>query len=197
MQLPRLTHPERYVGLFVIDFGDRAAIGYTGEEVAGLLDSPQYRDAKAYRIARAGADGRLELVGVPSGALRQQTGLFFHARSLERAKADYQILHQAAQRHVLPCPAKIALWRLGQEAETAFVVALVYASEFDAQVSRWMLDHEISIGEQADGGPGRLKTLQHQAETLESDELSGSAGVVSRSPEQVLAAVDDPVQRIL
>jgi hypothetical protein len=204
MQLPRLIHPERYAGLFVVDFGDKTALGYTAQEAAMLLASSQYSQAKVYRIARADPTGRVELVGVARGSLRQQTGLFFHVRSLERAQADYQSLRdlaaprqQEGSKIDLPCSASLALWHLPQEREMPFVVALIYPAEFDDRVSRWLLDQRVGIGELVDGGPGRLKEMQQQAEVLASEELVGSEPVRSRSLEQLLAAVDEPIQRLL
>ena len=38
MKLPKLEHPDRYVSLYVIDFGSICAVGYTAEEVVMLAD---------------------------------------------------------------------------------------------------------------------------------------------------------------
>ena len=36
MKLPKLQTPEKYVGLYVFDFGDHAGVGFTADEVAEL-----------------------------------------------------------------------------------------------------------------------------------------------------------------
>jgi hypothetical protein len=39
MELPKLQKPDRYVGLYVFDFGGQVSVGFTAEEVAELLES--------------------------------------------------------------------------------------------------------------------------------------------------------------
>ncbi len=39
MKLPELEKAEKYVGLYIFDFGDHAGVGFTAEEVAELLES--------------------------------------------------------------------------------------------------------------------------------------------------------------
>ena len=62
MRLPEVKDGERYVGLYVVDFGDHCGVGFTGEEVAELLDSEKFRDVKVFRIHNAYPDGKMELV---------------------------------------------------------------------------------------------------------------------------------------
>ena len=50
MKLPELEKPEKYVGLYIFDFGDHVGVGFTAGEVAELLESEKYRDGKVYRI---------------------------------------------------------------------------------------------------------------------------------------------------
>ncbi len=42
MKLPEVKNSERYVGLYVVDFGDHSAVGFTADEVAELLDSDKF-----------------------------------------------------------------------------------------------------------------------------------------------------------
>ena len=46
MKLPQLTDPDRYEGLYVFDFGEQCAVGYTASEIAVLLESERYRNGK-------------------------------------------------------------------------------------------------------------------------------------------------------
>jgi len=46
MKLPELEKPEKYVGLYIFDFGDHAGVGFTTQEVAELLESEKYQDGK-------------------------------------------------------------------------------------------------------------------------------------------------------
>ena len=49
MTIPSLEQPERYSGLYVFDFGQWTAVGYTADEVERLLESEAYRE----RLRRA------------------------------------------------------------------------------------------------------------------------------------------------
>ena len=64
MKLPKLQDSEKYVGLYIFDFGDHTGVGFTAQEVAELLESEKYKDSKVYKIHRAYPDGKLELKGV-------------------------------------------------------------------------------------------------------------------------------------
>jgi pimeloyl-ACP methyl ester carboxylesterase len=197
VRLPHLKNPERYAGLYVVDFGDTTAVGYTAREVAMLLESGLYADARIYRIARAYPDGRMEMIGVSRAGLAAEGGLFFYRRTLDQARADYQQLLNLLQQQPLSCGVQLFLARLAPLAALDYVVALAYANEFDEQVSRWMLDHSVAAGETADGGPGRLKAIRQQAEILESVELDSPQAIKPRTREELLAAVDQPIQRKL
>ncbi len=60
MHLPELDTSEKYVGLYVFDFGDRAGVGFTAEEVAELLESERFRDGKVYKIHKARRHSRIK-----------------------------------------------------------------------------------------------------------------------------------------
>ena len=64
MDIPKLKNTEKYVGLYVVDFGDRSSTGFTAAEVAELLESEKFKDVKVYKIHNAYPDGRLELKGI-------------------------------------------------------------------------------------------------------------------------------------
>ena len=98
MKLPELQKPEKYVGLYIFDFGDHVGVGFTAEEVAELLESEQYKDGKVYRIHRAYPDGRLELKGVPAQIFELEAGMFFYSIDLETARRDFKELVSLAVR---------------------------------------------------------------------------------------------------
>jgi hypothetical protein len=47
MKLTKVENSEKYVGLYVFDFGDHAGLGFTAREVAELLESEKYKNGKA------------------------------------------------------------------------------------------------------------------------------------------------------
>ena len=63
MKLPPLSHPERYVGLYVYDFKTHVSVGYTGVEIRYLRESAEFREGTAYEIYRVTEEGGLELRG--------------------------------------------------------------------------------------------------------------------------------------
>jgi len=194
MRLPHLEHPDRYAGLYVVDFGQTCSVGYTAEEVAMLLESEDYADAKVYRIAGARPDGTLELIGVPRGIFELETGLFFYRRDLPAARGDFDDLRRLAEPG-LPCRAQLLLAALPEGARLRYVVGLAYPAEFDRDVSGWMLDRDVSLGEYADGGVGRLETIRRLAGVIDSAQLRAGPARRARRREEVLAAVGQAVQR--
>jgi len=196
MQLPRVDNPDHYTGLFVVDFGETACVGYTAAEVAMLVESEQYADAKVYRIYSARPDGTMELVGVPARRFQQEAGLFFYRRDMDAARKDFEEIRRLAERKALPCRAQLVLGVLPPASRLRYVTGLAYPAEVDADVARWMLDHEVTAGEYADGGVGRLATIRSTAQIAETAQLHPAGARRSRSREEVFASVGRPVQRI-
>ncbi|MHC4715513.1 MAG: hypothetical protein ACYS5V_00950 [Planctomycetota bacterium] len=195
MQLPQLDNPDRYTGLFVVDFGDSVCVGYTAREVAMLLESEQYADAKVYRIHNARPDGTMELIGVPSRRFQLETGMFFYRRDMQAARTDFERIRRLADETPLPCRAQLLLGVLGPESRLRYVVGLAYPAEIDPDMSRWMLDQQVEAGEYVDGGVGRLATIRSTARVVDSAQLHAARARQSRSREEVFAAVGRPVQR--
>ncbi|MCJ7730069.1 MAG: hypothetical protein MUO27_09370, partial [Sedimentisphaerales bacterium] len=137
MKLPKLEKPDKYVGLYVFDFGDHVGVGFTADEVAELLESERYKDCKVYKIYRAYPDGRLELKGVPAERFQLEAGMFFYSNDLATAKSDFKQLSSLAVRSSPPCRAKL---QLAKYADDKFAVALIYPAEYDDEVSSWLLD---------------------------------------------------------
>ncbi len=59
MKLPKLEKPEKYVGLYIFDFGNHVGAGFTAREVAELLESYKYKDFKFYKIHKDHPYGKL------------------------------------------------------------------------------------------------------------------------------------------
>lgn len=193
VKLPQIENTNKYVGLYVVDFGDHSGVGFTAEEVAELLDSERFRDIKVYKIYRALPDGRLELKGVPQSTFELESGMFFYAADEQAAQADFERLVAVAESNAPPGRAKVHLARLG---ERKYVVALVYPAEHDDQFSRWLLDTGYRTAGPAEGGTGAVqKYYDAQWQVLRREQLFGDSAVRSRTGEELLAAVGNAVQR--
>jgi len=193
MKIPKLHKPQQYVGLYVFDFGDHVAVGFTAEEVAELLESERYRHGKVYKIHRAYPDGRLELKGVPAELFQLEAGMFFYSTDLQTAQGDFKRLIDLAVRSAPPCRAKV---HLAKYDESKYVVALIYPAEYDDEVSRWLLEGDYRTSGAAEGGTGAVERYYEAGPTvLERHQLFGNSQIISRSGEELLAAVHLAVQR--
>jgi hypothetical protein len=193
MKLPKLEKPDRYEGLYVFDFGDHAAVGYTAEEVAELLDSEKYREGKVYKIYRAYPDGRLELKAIPAASFQLEAGMFFYCADEKTARDDFQRLTDLAISLAPPCRAKVHLARYSDE---QFVVAMVYPAEYDGEVSRWLLEGDYRTAGQAEGGVGAVERYYDNApDVLERHQLFSVSESIHRSGDELLACVGMAVQR--
>jgi hypothetical protein len=193
MRLPKLEEPRRYVGLYVVDFGAHAGVGFTAEEVAELFESERYASCRAYKIHRACPDGRLELRGVSRQAFQLEAGLFFHAAGEEEAAANFRRLVTLAETAPLPCRAKVHLAGRGCG---GFVVALIYPAEYDDEVSRWMLDNDFAAGGAVSGGTAAVSRYYSQcAEILRKRQFHAPPDAAGRSGDELMASVKLAVQR--
>ncbi len=102
MKLPELKNSEKYVGLYIFDFGDHCGVGFTAEEVAELFDSEKYKNCKAYKIHKAYPDGKLELKGVRAEIFQLEAGMFFYSRARETARRDFKGLVNLAVKTAPP-----------------------------------------------------------------------------------------------
>jgi hypothetical protein len=199
MKLPALEHPQCYRGLYIYDFGEWVAVGYTAEEIAMLLESEAYRGGKVYKIHRAEPDGYMELRGVPPERFQLESGMFFCRSELEMARADYAELASAAQRHPPPCRAFVHLAeRSGVPEFARYVTALIYPAEYEDEVAQWLLSINYMGGQIVEGGISHVSNYYaQQVKILERKQLWGQPAVASRSAEEVFATVREPVQRRL
>lgn len=193
MRLPKLEKPDKYVGLYIFDFGDHVGVGFTADEVAELLESEKYGDGKVYKIHRAYPDGKLELKGVPAERFQLEAGMFFYAPDLETARQDFDRLFNLAVRSSPPCRAKL---HLAKYRDDKFVVALIYPAEYDDEVSAWLLDGQYMTSGAAEGGAGAVQRYYDSgAEILDRQQLFGRSQWLSRTGDELLASLKVAVQR--
>ena len=193
MKLPKLQNSEKYVGLYIFDFGDHSAVGFTAEEVAELLESEKYKHAKAYKIHRAYPDGRLELKGVRPETFQLETGMFFYSNELETARADFKKLVKLAVETAPPCRTKVHLAKYSND---KFVVALIYPAEYDDEISSWLLDGNYKTAGAAEGGIEPVQRYyDSKPEILDRHQLFGKSEHQSRTGEELLAGLKLAVQR--
>ena len=193
MKLPELQKPEKYVGLYIFDFGDHAGVGFTAEEVAELLESEKYNNGKVYKIHRAYPDGRLELKGVPAQTFQLEAGMFFYSGALETARGDFKKLAGLAVETAPPCRAKVHLAKYNDD---KFAVALIYPAEYDDEVSSWLLDGQYKTSGAAEGGiEAAQRYYDCKLEILDRHQLFGKSESISRTGQELLASLKLAVQR--
>ncbi len=193
MKLPKLEKPDKYIGLYIFDFGEHVGVGFTAQEVAELLESEKYKDGKVYKIHRAYPDGKLELKGVPTQTFQLEAGMFFYSNDLGTATKDFKQLINLAVQTAPPCRAKVHLTKYSDE---KFVVAMIYPDEYDDEVSSWLLEGRYKTTGAAEGSAGAVQRYYDQApEILERHQLFGKFEYESRTGEELLASVKLAVQR--
>lgn len=193
MELPKLQKPEKYTGLYIFDFGDHTGVGFTGQEVAELLESERYKNCKVYKIHKAYPDGRIELKGVRAEIFQLEAGMFFYSTDIETARQNYKGLVNLAVKTAAPCRAKV---HLAQYNKDKFVVALVHPAEYDDEISAWLLNGEYKAAGTAEGG---IEAVQRYYDSkpaiLDRHQLFGKSESISRSGEELLVSSKLAVQR--
>lgn len=193
MKLPELEKTDKYVGLYIFDFGDHVGVGFTAEEVAELLESEKYRDGKVYRIHRAYPDGQLEIKGVPAQTFELEAGMFFYSGDLETTRRDFKALVNLAVRTAPPCRAKV---HLGKYDDEKYVVAMIYPAEYNDSVSSWLLEGEYKTSGAAEGGIEAVQRYyDQQVEVLDRHQLFGTSEWISRTGDELLVSLKRAVQR--
>jgi len=191
--MPKLEKPDRYVGLYVVNFGDSTGVGFTAQEVAELFESEKYKDCKAYKIHRAYPDGRLELRGVNSRIFQLEAGMFFYSADSQTARDDYKRLVKIGVEKDFPCKAKI---QLAGYSEDKFAVALIYPAEYDDEISGWLLEHNYKTTGAVEAGIEAVSRYYNDnPEILERHQLWGKSSIESRTVEELLANIKVAVQR--
>ena len=193
MELPKLQKPDKYVGLYIFDFGDHVGVGFTAQEVAELLESEKYRHGKVYKIHRAYPDGKLELKGVPAETFQLEAGLFFYSTEQQTARRDFKELINLAVKAAPPSRAKVHLARCNKD---KFVTAIIYPAEYNHEFSSWLLDAQYKTSGPAEGGIEAVQRYyDQQPEILERHQLFGQSETISRTGEELLANLKVAVQR--
>jgi len=210
MKLPKIEKPEKYVGLYIFDFGNHVGVGFTAQEVAELLESEKYKHGKVYKIHKAYPDGKLELKGVPAQTFQLETGMFFYCHDLETARQDFKKLVNLAVRISPPCRAKVHLAKYSDSSfavgpdksgllrrmDDKFAVALIYPAEHDDEVSSWLLEGQYKTSGAAEGGVGAVQRYyDNKPEILDRHQLFGKSELISRTGEELLASLRLAIQR--
>ncbi len=197
MRLPSVEQPERYRGLYLYDFGEWTALGYTAEEIAVLLEQPEYADGKVYRIHNARPDGTMELAAVARERFDLESGMFFFRQDPDLAADDYDRLLAATEEIPAPCRARLWLVDRGDNAAETHrhLVSLVYPAEFDSEIAGWLLAVDYEGGDVVEGGISHVHQHLNEAhEVLRRTQLF-AGGRPARSAEEILASVRVAVQR--
>jgi hypothetical protein len=193
MQLPELQQPDRYVGLYVFDFGGHCGVGFTAEEVAELFESEKYKNCKAYKIHKAYPDGKLELKAVRAEIFQLEAGMFFYASDLKTAKRDFKGMVNLAVKTAPPCRAKVHLAKYN---DNKLVTALIYPAEYDDEISAWLLDGGYKTDGAAEAGVGAVQRYYTaEPKILDRHQLFGKSEYQNRTGEELLAGVKLAVQR--
>ncbi|MGB2806511.1 MAG: hypothetical protein WBC22_02130 [Sedimentisphaerales bacterium] len=193
MKPPKLEKPEKYVGLYIFDFGDHVGTGFTAQEVAELLESEKYKGCKVYKIHMAWPDGKLELKGIRAETFQLEAGMFFYSSELEIAQRDFKNLVNLAVKSAPPCRAKV---HLAEYKDDKFVVAVIYPAEYDDEVSSWLLDGRYKTSGMAEGGIEAVQRYyDNQPQILERHQLFGESETISRTGQELLTSIKSAVQR--
>lgn len=193
MKLPELENSEKYVGLYIFDFGDHCGVGFTAEEIAELFESERYKNCKAYKIHKAYPDGRLELKGIRPEIFQLEAGMFFYSSDLQTAKRDFKGLVNLAVKTAPPCRTKVHLAKYTDE---KFVTALIYPAEYDEEISTWLLDGGYKASGAAEGGIEAVQRYyDYKPQILDRYQLFGKSEYQSRSSTELLANLKLAVQR--
>ena len=194
MKLPELESPQKYAGLYVFDFGDQVAVGYTADEIAVLLESEKYADGKVYRIHRALPDGTMELQGVPREKFHCEDGLFFYRADEDQARRDFETLNKLVTDNPPPCRMK-AHWADIQGAKYPHLTAIIFPAEFTHEVADWLNRTGFNGGDLVEGGLSQVTGYYAAGAKVIERRQWWPADSISRSADEVLATTHIPVQR--
>jgi len=193
MNLPKLNKPQRYGGLYILDFGTHCGVGFTAQEVAELLESEAYRQTRVYKIHRAYPNGRLELKAVLANVFQMEAGMFFYSADEQHARRDFEALINMAAGSNTPCRAKVHLARYRED---KYVVALIYPAEYDEEVSRWLLKGRYrTIGAVEAGTSAVQRYYDAGPEILKKHQLWPNYEFENRSGRELLRGLTKMVQR--
>ena len=195
MKLPSIPHPERYVGLFIYDFGAHVSVGYTAGEIRILRESRVHRHGTAYQIYRADERGGLELRGVLDERLTETEAMCFLRADRAAARRDYDALCAAAAVNPLSCAVEMQLATL-EAFDPPHVTALTYPAAATAVLAGWLTQHSGDPGDRVLGRMNAHATLLGaKGERIASCRLPALLDYNDRPADDVLRAVHEPLQR--
>lgn len=193
MKLPQIKNLDKYVDLYVVDFGDHSGIGFTADEVAELLESEKFKNIKVYKIYNAYPDGKMELKGVPNEIFQLEAGMFFYQFDQTAAESDFKKLISSAIIAAPPARAKVHLVKYS---DGKFVTALIFPAEYNDEISRWLLDIDYKTAGSAEGGIEAVKRYYaDEPEILQRHQLFGQQKFESLTGAELLAATKIAVVR--
>jgi len=193
MKLPEIKNPDKYVDLYVVDFGDRSGVGFTADEVAELLESEKFKDVKVYRIYNAYPDGKIELKGMPNEIFQLEAGMFFYEFDKTITQDDFKKLISSAVGIAPPARAKVHLAKYDSE---KFVTAIIFPAEYNDEFGRWLGDINYETEGPAEGGIEAVKRYYADApEILQRHQLFGRQKFESKTGVELLAATKMAVVR--
>jgi hypothetical protein len=193
MKLPEIKNPDKYIDLYIVDFGDRSGVGFTADEVAQLLESEKFKDVKVYRIYNAYPDGKMELKGVPNEVFQLEAGMFFYQFDETIAQGDFKRLINSAVSTIPPAKAKV---HLAKYDNAKFVTALIFPAEYNDEFSRWLINIDYKTTGPAEGGIEAVKRYYaDKPAVLERHQLFGRQKFESRTGVELLAATKMAVVR--
>jgi len=193
MELPEIKNPDKYVDLYVVDFGDHSGVGFTAEEVAELLESEKFKDVKVYRIYKAYPDGKMELKGVPGEIFELEMGMFFYEFDETAARGDYKKLVNSAVKTAPPAKAKVHLAKYDND---KFVTAIIFPAEYNDQFSKWLLDVDYKTNGSAEGGiEAAERYYTDKPEILERHQLFNQQQIESLTGARLLVAAKTAIVR--
>jgi hypothetical protein len=195
LQLPPLRDPQRYAGLYAVQFAHGVAVGYTFDEVAIVLAEQAYCECPVYRIHRIDAAGRVELAGISARDLAGDECMIFASRDAAQASGDFAALRRLAAEDPLPCGVRIELIDLA-DLDPPHAVCLLYTKSASTMVAEWLLRAGFGGGDQVIGG-AEATGIRRAASTvpIASSVLAARIAHAPRTREQVLASVHEPLQR--
>jgi hypothetical protein len=193
MELQKLKNPQKYIGLYVFDFGDHTGVGFTAQEVAELFESQKYKNCKAYKIHKAYPDGKLELKGIRAEVFQLEAGMFFYSSNLKTARRDFKGLVNLAVKTAPHCRAKVHLAKYRND---KFAVALIYPAEYDDEISSWLLHGEYKTTGAAEAGIEAVQRYyDDKPSILNKHQLFAKSELISRTGEKLLVSVKLAFQR--
>jgi hypothetical protein len=191
-----LTNPQRYQGLYVVDFGDGLSVGYVAGEVAALFDSNRFPRMRAFRIHRALPDGTVSLVQVAKDHFRhgEEEALFFLQDCEPSARDDFDTLRDLADGH-FPCHARLELAEIPGR-EYPFLTVLIYPAEYTDDVSRFLLSASYEGGQTVELGTSHLAAFrQASPRIIDRVTITPAPADIPRPLDELLASRHYATQR--